>query len=329
MIGQPGRAARQRNDRIQPVSAQRAVQAAAGQPARGLPRGRPGRVGRIAAGGFGLLEDLLAEVGQHAIPVTDIERNQLGEAGRAILPAVPPGRRSGRCLNSCSSAVISGSLISSAPGSSTGSITSAPSERSRATAASSTRRGSRAGRLRAVPPDAEPGAGQRAGVEERRVLPGAGRRAGACAGVAGSAGSAPASAASSSAASATQLVIGPAVSWAAETGTIPVRLTRPTVGLSPTTPQALAGDTIDPSVSVPIASRGQPGRDRHRRARTRARRVPALAPGVHGLAAERAPAAAGAGRAEVRPLGEVRLAEDHRTRLAQPGDQERVGGFAS
>jgi len=56
------------------------------------------------------------------------------------------------------------------------------------------------------------------------------------------------------AASATDLAIGPAVSCAAEIGTIPVRLTSPRVGLMPTTPFAAAGDTIEPSVSVPMAS---------------------------------------------------------------------------
>src|SRR6201986_4726868 len=59
---------------------------------------------------------------------------------------------------------------------------------------------------------------------------------------------------SRAAASATDRAIGPAVSWAAEIGTIPDRLTRPTVGLMPTTPQGLAGATIEPSVSVPTAT---------------------------------------------------------------------------
>ncbi len=36
------------------------------------------------------------------------------------------------------------------------------------------------------------------------------------------------------------------------------RLTRPTVGFSPTTPQTLAGDTIEPSVSVPTATGARP-----------------------------------------------------------------------
>src|SRR5262249_3197024 len=49
-------------------------------------------------------------------------------------------------------------------------------------------------------------------------------------------------------------VIGAAVSCSAEIGTIPVLLIRPTVGLMPTMPQACAGLTLDPSVSVPTAS---------------------------------------------------------------------------
>ena len=54
------------------------------------------------------------------------------------------------------------------------------------------------------------------------------------------------------AASATVRVCGPTVSWECEMGMTPARLTRPTVGLIPTTPFAVAGQTIEPSVSVPI-----------------------------------------------------------------------------
>ena len=54
------------------------------------------------------------------------------------------------------------------------------------------------------------------------------------------------------------MAIGPAVSWTGDSGTIPVRLTRPAVGLTPTTPQALDGETIEPSVSVPTASGASP-----------------------------------------------------------------------
>ena len=53
------------------------------------------------------------------------------------------------------------------------------------------------------------------------------------------------------AASVTLRVIGPAVSWSAEIGMTPARLQSPMVGLIPTTPFAPAGQTIDPSVSVP------------------------------------------------------------------------------
>src|SRR5580693_1286120 len=39
---------------------------------------------------------------------------------------------------------------------------------------------------------------------------------------------------------------------------MPARLTSPRVGLMPTTPHALEGETIDPSVSVPTASGAKP-----------------------------------------------------------------------
>src|SRR5215831_12546666 len=73
-----------------------------------------------------------------------------------------------------------------------------------------------------------------------------------------SAGSAAASTVRSAAASATEVAIGPAVSCASDSGTMPARLTRPRVGLTPTTPQALDGETIEPSVSVPTASGARP-----------------------------------------------------------------------
>src|SRR5580692_7508002 len=56
---------------------------------------------------------------------------------------------------------------------------------------------------------------------------------------------------SATTASATVRPWGPTVSWVCEIGTTPARLVRPTVGLMPTTPLALAGQTILPSVSVP------------------------------------------------------------------------------
>src|SRR5215212_1876640 len=56
------------------------------------------------------------------------------------------------------------------------------------------------------------------------------------------------------AASATVRASGPIVSWVCEIGMTPARLVSPTVGLLPTTPLALAGETIEPFVSVPIAT---------------------------------------------------------------------------
>ena len=64
----------------------------------------------------------------------------------------------------------------------------------------------------------------------------------------------PVNAPSSSAASATVRAIGPAVSWVCEMGTIPARLIKPTVGLIPTMPLTDDGQTIEPLVSVPMAS---------------------------------------------------------------------------
>src|SRR5438445_698869 len=73
-------------------------------------------------------------------------------------------------------------------------------------------------------------------------------------GEAGPDGSTPASAPSSRAASATVRAIGPAVSWLCAMGTMPARLTRPSVGLMPTIPFTDDGQTTDPSVSVPTAT---------------------------------------------------------------------------
>ena len=62
------------------------------------------------------------------------------------------------------------------------------------------------------------------------------------------------SAPKSIAASLTVRAMGPAPSWVWEIGMIPVRLTRPTVGLIPTRQLAEDGQTIEPSVSVPMAA---------------------------------------------------------------------------
>src|SRR5258706_7234587 len=46
--------------------------------------------------------------------------------------------------------------------------------------------------------------------------------------------------------------IGPAVSCVCEIGTMPLRLTSPTVGLRPTSDCEVPGQTMEPSVSVPM-----------------------------------------------------------------------------
>src|SRR6202047_4601381 len=56
---------------------------------------------------------------------------------------------------------------------------------------------------------------------------------------------------SAAAASATVRAGGPTVSWVCEMGTTPARLVSPTVGLMATTPFALPGQTMLPSVSEP------------------------------------------------------------------------------
>jgi hypothetical protein len=64
--------------------------------------------------------------------------------------------------------------------------------------------------------------------------------------------------ASSAAASATVRVIGPGVSWLSAIGSTPVRLTRPSVGFSPTRLCDWDGLVIEPSVSVPTVSGARP-----------------------------------------------------------------------
>ena len=54
------------------------------------------------------------------------------------------------------------------------------------------------------------------------------------------------------AASRTVRHMGPALSCVWEMGMMPLRLTNPTVGLMPTVPLAEEGQTMEPSVSVPM-----------------------------------------------------------------------------
>ena len=74
------------------------------------------------------------------------------------------------------------------------------------------------------------------------------------------------------------------------------------------------------------ADRGEVGGDRGPRAGARAAGTAVEGVGVPALAAPGAPAARRAARAEVRPLGQVRLPDDHGARLAQLPHDERVLG---
>src|SRR5437870_8953880 len=60
------------------------------------------------------------------------------------------------------------------------------------------------------------------------------------------------------AASATVRACGPTVSCVCEIGMTPARLTKPTVGLNPTTPLIDAGHVIEPLVSLPSAADARP-----------------------------------------------------------------------
>ena len=122
--------------------------------------------------------------------------------------------------------------------------------------------------------------------------------------------------------------IGPAVSWLCAIGMMPLRLTRPTVGLMPTR-RVVARRRDDRAVGF-RADRGrrQVGRDGRAGAGARAGRVAIERVRVPRLSAAAAPAAGRMRRAEVGPFAQVRLAEDDRAGLAQPLDDERVASAA-
>ena len=58
--------------------------------------------------------------------------------------------------------------------------------------------------------------------------------------------------------SSTERAIGPSLSIVHESAMAPVRGTRPKVGRKPVTPLRVAGDEIEPSVSLPIANPTRP-----------------------------------------------------------------------
>ena len=105
---------------------------------------------------------------------------------------------------------------------------------------------------------------------------------------------------------------------------MPRRLTRPTVGLRPTSPFTADG-TDDAAVGFGAdTERGETRRDRGAGARARATGVAIERVRVLRLAAARAPAGRGVVGAEIRPFTQVRLAQDHRTGPAQPRHEEGI-----
>src|SRR6266516_650656 len=78
MIGQPGRTAAQRHDRIKPARLQRPVQRGGGQPVGRAPRSQVCLVSEVAAGRLRLLEQLLAEDTEHSRYVNPVEGYQFG-----------------------------------------------------------------------------------------------------------------------------------------------------------------------------------------------------------------------------------------------------------
>jgi len=107
-------------------------------------------------------------------------------------------------------------------------------------------------------------------------------------------------------------------------GIMPDRLTRPNVGLIPTTPHVWAGQMIDPSVSVPIEIG-------HRPAATAAAE-PELEPqgdrrwscGLRVCPPQAAPPADGPRSSKIGPLGQVGLSKNDSARLSHPGYEECI-----
>ena len=114
------------------------------------------------------------------------------------------------------------------------------------------------------------------------------------------------------------------MSCAAAIGTTPARLVRPTVGLMPATP-ALAGWAHDRTVGLGAQrDGGQRRRNRGRGTGTGTAGIAIEDIRVAALSAHAAPPARAAESAEIGPLAEVCLAEDHRASPPQARRDRRV-----
>ena len=125
------------------------------------------------------------------------------------------------------------------------------------------------------------------------------------------------------AASVTVRAIGPGVSWSAVIGMTPYRLTRPTVGLIPTSmfwieglridPRRLGADAGGPEAHVRADAGARAAGAQHGTSIERAlARVAPRVPRVHAVARERVVVGGHAARHPVRELGELRLGDDDR-----------------
>ena len=221
-----------------------------------------GGIGEVAAGRLGPLEQLLAEAREHQLRVALVETDHLGEGPRrGAGPRGQVGAEAVPELVQQRGELRRPDLVRAGQLDRVDDRRAAFAKpRDRAVKHGGGRRARGRG---AVAPHAHPGAAKCTRITESAVIGSPlARSTRRCEPAqAGSSGSAAASTLSrSAAASATERASGPAVSWAGEIGTIPVRLTRPSVGLMPTTPHALAGQTIEPSVSVPTAMGPDPPR---------------------------------------------------------------------
>ena len=256
--------------------------------------------------GQGLLEEVLAEVHELPIRVQDVEGHHVLQRARYVAGPARRGSRPARCAARRASPAAR-----------------PPSPRPPSTPGRWRRR-SRPLRRPAARPPAPPrcrrrwSSPSRAPAARRSACP-ASRPSTAW----GRSRCLSASTPSSAAASATVSAIGPGESWDREIGTTPSVGTRPTVGLIPTTPLNAAGQVIDPSVSVPIASGASPA--------ATAAPLPELDPpggaveavGVAGQPAVAAPAGRREPVTDVGPLAEVGLAQHHHPGRAQPAHERR------
>ena len=114
------------------------------------------------------------------------------------------------------------------------------------------------------------------------------------------------------------------MSWVDEIGTTLVRLTIPTLGLNPTMPLMLAGQVIEPLVSVPMAPQAKPAAIAAPLPDDDPQVLRSIAWGLRVRPPTRAPPAGRIVGADIGPFAEVGLAQHHPAGGAQICDQRRI-----